>query len=336
MKKIKPSMLTILVVFIIAILTIAYFVVLMVYCKPGEQAVPYSTSNTETAGISDKVADLELDTSGTVPVQDSSNDMCDKIVKEYNAAVEKTKALKVFNSSIYATINQTSEDQGFNIQTSQLVGMTVDATVEGKEEIGMDMTASTGDEVEDSKLYYKDGVVYTEQGEYKIKTPDQTYAALNPREMEVINTLSFDVDAVQEVRMQEKGDSTIYVFDLEPTKVDFSSSAGVDASQLSKLVVAVELRGGLVDKSQFSYVVNTDTATIRESNKEALAQAGEDTTSISSGDSKPVTFEYTVKTGYTDIGTAKVVYPDFSEYKTVGEIQAERTSEVVEATSVGE
>lgn len=287
---------------------------------------PETTAEETVGAITDDIsaADNEIDISDVVLISDESK--YPSIVDIYNAAAENAKDLKQFIGSTYAVINQTSEDTDFNINTSQTVDITLNATEEGKEEFSAYMTGSSGGDVEESKFYFKDNTVYTEQGGYKIKTADQAYSAVNPRELEVVNTISFNADAVTSIS-EKHGKTDVYVFELKPDKVTFAETAGVDITQLKTVAVAAEIEDNTLLKSQFSYVVETDTATIIQSNKEAMEAQGVEVPETENKESKPVTFEYTVKTGYTAINEAEVELPDFSDYKTRDEIAAQEASE---------
>lgn len=288
-----------------------------------------TAATTTEAGSMDEAStvDKEIDTSGLAEVTDET--AINKAVENYTQAATKTQALKNYTVATKANAEQKSEDENFNLHSYSGMNITLDETTEGDEELSFTQLLNSNDGTEEITVYYKDGTVYTDTADYKVKTPEENYSNINPRFGDVAGALSFKSDAVEGLKSKE-GDTAIYEFTLNPAKVTFSDVYTMDVTQIKSLVLVCEISDGILSNAKFTVMSESDTKTITDTNKESMESQGLSTESIETiteENAKPVTFTYTVSTMYTDVNTAKVDFPDFSEYKTQEELAAETSTE---------
>lgn len=249
-------------------------------------------------------------------------------VETYVKAADAAKALKNYTVSIKTNAEQESEDTDFNLQSHSSIDIALDETVEGDEKLSFMQSLDNNGTTEAISVYYTDSTIYTDDGNYKLKTPEANYADIDPRFGDVAGALSFDAEAVEGLKASED-DTVVYEFTLDPTKVIFSEVYAMDTAQITSLTVTAEISDGILSNANFVAISESDTKTITDDNKEIMEAQGLSTDEIkdvAEEDAKPVVFTYTVSTMYTEVNATAVEFPDFTEFITQEELEVEAAS----------
>lgn len=242
--------------------------------------------------------------------------------QEYKNAVSATIALKEYSVNNNVTVVQTSTLEDFNTKRTNLSSIDIKGATEGAEELKSSITDVADEQSNTITLYYKDKTVYTVEGEYKVKTPEQDFSALNPRYADVITGLTFDETAITGIKQADNH----YSFSLKPDAVTFGDVYSVPKDGMTGLSLVFSIEDGTISESSFTYTVATTAKDIQEGNREMIESQGGTVEEIKDEDNADVTVNCTATTVYSNINNVTIDFPDFSDFKTYEEISAEMAS----------